>query len=118
LRWLVWHGTAFQATEGCWCVHWRLFQVAYVLILPCVQRIGDASTIDLRTLELSSESQNGGDVVFVWDVDETLVVFQSLLDGSYVERTGAERDVADVRSRVPCRLGSRRHTLFCYHVLY
>lgn len=28
---------------------------------------------------------NNGPTVFVWDMDETLVIFQTLLDGRYVE---------------------------------
>lgn len=40
-----------------------------------------------ETLELSVElTEFGkGPTVFVWDLDETLIIFQTLLDGRYVE---------------------------------
>jgi len=28
---------------------------------------------------------NNGPTVFIWDLDETLIIFQTLLDGRYVE---------------------------------
>ena len=52
---------------------------------------------------LKTEERPGPRVVFVWDLDETLIIFQSLLTGKYAELEGLD----EKRKEEGLKLGER-----------
>lgn len=53
----------------------------------------DHPRVEIPEQNIDSPTATGkGPTVFVWDMDETLIVFQTLLDGQYVELFDGSKD--------------------------
>jgi len=104
------HGLTVASDVCCCCSSWRVSARRMTARRLCVSVSGSSSARSGRSRGRRQNPSPGADSelerVFIWDLDETIIIFHSLLTGAFAQRYGKVwAAIQNTRFYVPLRDG-------------